>query len=118
MSSYKEKDSQQNSIFMNYKNKPILFAKTEISRIQRELEEEIPQIIKEFNLFFKCKEPISIKYNFEEYEKGYSCSGDLYFGNKLIKHYDLIDCLIYDLNEMALNSILKDMKSNEEEETL
>lgn len=101
---------------MNYKNKPILFAKSDIPKIRAELEDEIPKIIEEFKIYFNCKEPIKIKYNFEEHLKGYSCSGDLYFGDRLIKHYEEIDLLVYDLNKMEFNEILKDMNFCEEEE--
>lgn len=101
---------------MNYKNKPILFSKIEIPRIKAELEEEIPKIIEEFNMFFNCNEPINIKYDFEEHEKGYSCSGDLYFGDQKIRHYEEIDLLVYDLNKKELDLIIKQGNSTQEEE--
>lgn len=101
---------------MNYKNKPLLFAKTDIPRIEAELKKEIPKILEEFNMYFKCKEPLKIEYNFDEHIKGYTCSGDLYFGDKLIKHYDEFDLLVYDLYRMELDKDLEIINSNRDEE--
>jgi hypothetical protein len=101
---------------MYYKNKPLIFDKKDIPKIKKELDEEIPKITEEFNNFFKCKEPIKIKYNIEKYERGYSCSGDLYFGDRLIKHYKEIDLLVYDLDRMELDAMLKNMDFNNKDE--
>ncbi|MDO5555119.1 MAG: hypothetical protein Q4G09_00250 [Clostridia bacterium] len=91
---------------MIYKNKPLTFSKDDIPSIEEELKNEIPEIIKEFNNYYNTKEQISVKYHIEEQPKGYSLSGELYFGDKLIKHYEVFDLLVLDLNNMELNLLI------------
>ncbi len=94
-----------------YSNINLLIAKKDIPKIKKQLDEQIPEIINEFNLYYKTSEEIKIKYNFVEYQKGFECQGQLYFGNKLIKTYEHIDLLFLDIHNMILN-ILKDIQNN------
>lgn len=94
---------------IDYKNKPMLFSKDEIPKIKEELDSEIPKIIEEFNMYVKTSNPIDIKYKIEESTKGFSCSGDLYLGEQHIRHYRDIDLLIYDLYNIELSILLKEM---------
>ncbi len=93
-----------------YNNIPLLIEKKEIETIKKQLDEQIPTIIKEFNMYYKTKEEIKIEYNFVENLKGFNCEGSLYFGNKLIKKYDDIDLLFLDINEMILTLLYKEIK--------
>lgn len=93
-----------------YKNISLLIEKKEIPQIEKQLQEQTKEIIKEFNIYYKTNEPIFIKYEFINNIKGYSCKGLLYFGNKLIKEYSDIDLLFYDINEMILKKIKQNME--------
>ena len=88
-----------------YNNIPLLIAKKEIPKIEKQLKEQINDTIEEFNYFINTKEPIKIKYNIKEHQKGFSVQGQLYFGNKLIKKYEHIDLLFLDINNMILNVV-------------
>lgn len=89
-----------------YPNINLIISKQDIPTIKQQLNEQIPETIKEFNLYFKTKEPIKIDYELIEHQKGYSCKGLLYFGNTLIREYEPIDLLFYDINEMILKKLL------------
>lgn len=78
-----------------HKNIDWLFPKRDIPEIKKQLDEEIPKILNELD--FKTTEPLKITYEIVSYPKGYCCAGKLYLGERLVKEYDDIDFLFYEL---------------------
>lgn len=89
-----------------YENISVLIEKKEISEIEKQLKKQIPELIKEFEIYYKTSEKIKIEYKFVENLKGFNCEGYLYYGNKLIKKYSDIDLLFLDINNMILKALL------------
>lgn len=89
-----------------YNNIPLLISKKDVEGIKKQLDEQISEIIKEFNMYYNTKEELKIEYDFIAYQKGFSVEGKLYFGNKLIKTYKHIDLLFLDINNMILNILI------------
>lgn len=103
---------------MLHDNIPIIFSKQEIPTIRQTVEMNIDYELKELKKYINAKEEIKIKYDIQEVRKGYICTGDLYFGNDIVKHYDHIDELFLDLNNMELGILAEEMNKNEESEEL
>ena len=93
---------------MIHKNIDLLFSLDTLNKIKEELDIRIKETLKEFNYYYNTKEPLSIKYEFVETQKGFYCKGSLYFGEKLIKEYEHIDLLFLDLENMMLSLLLKE----------
>lgn len=103
---------------MEYRNIPILFSKDEIPQIEKIVETKVKEAKKEFSQYIKANEEINIKYEIKECVKGYYCTGQLYYGNDMVRNYDNIDELFFDLNSLELNILLKQMNNNKQEVVL
>lgn len=103
---------------MLHTNIPIIFSKKEIPTIRKEVEKNIKYGLQELKQYINTKEKIDIKYDIQEVQKGYICTGDLYFGNNLIKHYDYIDELFLDLYHMELEILLENRNKSQRDDVI
>lgn len=101
---------------MEYRNIPILFTKEEITQIREIVKTKIKEAKKDFCHYVRANEEIDIKYEIKECIKGYYCTGQLYYDNKIVRNYDNIDELFSDLNSLELNILLKQMNDTKQEE--
>lgn len=97
---------------MECRNIPILFSKEEIPQIQEIVETKIEEAKKELYQYIRTNEEIDIKYEIKEAIRGYYCTGQLYYGDEIVRNYDNIDELFLDLDSLELNILLKQMNEN------
>lgn len=100
---------------MEYRNIPILFSKEEIPQIQKNVKTKIEETKKELQLYIRTNKEIDIKYEIKEALNGYYCVGQLYYDNEMVRNYNNIDELFFDLDSLELNILLKQMNENNQE---
>ena len=81
-------------------------SKLEALEAMCKFEKDIKVVLKEFKMYYRVRNLV-VKPIIKFYPMGYAVEADLYVGGELVKHYEIADLLLMDLNELMLKHLLR-----------